>query len=130
MLFGDGLFNGIEEDREGRAEPPATPPGSNDREEVSSHPANRAANDDGHPNPTGKRLFDNAVLKTRGKILSIGTWSVRTLYLSEKLDNAMQEMNRKMDDILGLSEVRWPENRRPTKDKYTMTYSEMNTKMQ
>ena len=117
------LVNRIEEDREGRVEPPATLPDSNDREEVSSHPANRAANDDGHPNPTGRRLFDNAVLKTRGEILNIGTWNVRTLYRSGKLDNAVQEMNRMSIDILGLSEVRWTENGIIAKDKYTMIYS-------
>ena len=93
------VVNRIEEDRERRVAPPATLQDSNDREEVSSYLAKRAANDDGHPNPTGRRLFDNAVLKTRGEILNIGTWNVRTLYQSGKLDNAVQEMNRMSIDI-------------------------------
>ena len=67
------FVNRLEADNEGRVDSPATLRDRNDRE-VSSHPANRAANDDGHPNPAGRRLFDNAVLKTRGEISNIGTW--------------------------------------------------------
>ena len=60
------LVNRFETDKEGRVDPPATLSDTKAREEVSSHAANRAANDDGHPNPTGRSLFDNAVLKTTG----------------------------------------------------------------
>ena len=117
LQFVMDLVNRLGTDKERRVDPPATLPGTSDREEVSSHPVNRAANDDGHPNPTGRRLFDNAVLKTRGEILNIGTWNIRTLYQSGKLDNATQEMNRMSIDILGLSEVRWVENGRKMRDK-------------
>ena len=111
------LVNRLGTDKERRVDPLATLPGTSDREEVNSHPVNRAANDDGYPNPTRRRSFDNAILKTRGEILNIGTWNVRTLYQSGKLDNATQEMNRMSIDILGLSEVRWAENGRIMRDK-------------
>ena len=113
----------LEKDNERQVDPPATLPDTNDRDGVGSHRANRAANDDGHLNPTRSRLLHNAVLKTRGEILNIGTLNVRTLYQSGKLDNAVQEMNRMSIDMLGLSEVRWTENGRITRDKYTMLYS-------
>ena len=74
------LVNRLGRDKEERVDPPATLPDTNGREEDSSHPANRAASDDGHPSPTGRRLFGNAVLKTRGEILNIGTWNVKNLY--------------------------------------------------
>ena len=83
------LVSSFEKDKKGRVEPPATPPDTNDREEISSHPANRAGNDDDNANPTGRRLFDNAVLKTRGELLNIMTWNARTLYQSGKLDKTM-----------------------------------------
>ena len=56
------LANRLGTDKEGQVNSPATLPDTNDREEVSSHPANRAANDDGHPN------------KLRGSCLAMQYW--------------------------------------------------------
>ena len=47
------------------------------------------------------RLFSYEVaLKARRKPLRIGTWSIRTLYKTGKLDNAVQEMNNMNLDVM------------------------------
>ena len=81
------FVNRLGTDKERRVDPAATFPDTNDREEVRSHLANTAANDNGHPNLTGRRLFGNAALKNRGEILNIGMWNVRTLYQSGNQEN-------------------------------------------
>ena len=63
-------------------------------------------------------------MKTRGRILKIATWNVRILYQAGKFDNILQEMmDRLILDILELSETRWTDDGKTTRDKHSMLYS-------
>ena len=62
-------------------------------------------------------------MKTWGKFLNIGTWNVRTLYQTGKLDNLIQELNHMKIDIIGTTETRWTDTGKIVKDDYTMIYS-------
>ena len=62
-------------------------------------------------------------MKTQGKLLNIGTWNVRTLYQSGKLDNLIQELNHMKIDIMGIAETRWTDTGKIIKDDYTKIYS-------
>jgi exonuclease III len=56
--------------------------------------------------------------------MKIGFWNVRTLRESSKLKQVIKEMNNYKMDILGLSEVRWPEfGEMQTKEGITFLYS-------
>ena len=66
---------------------------------------------------------EEVVLKTRGKLLKLGTWYVRALYKAGSFDNALKEINTMKLDIIGLAEVRWTESGKIIKDDYTMIYS-------
>jgi len=97
----------IERYCDGEVGPPATNPNTNYREEASTPLASTTAFDEAIPNLNRRILFDTAVLKTRGRTLSIATWNVRTLYQPGKIDNVIQEMAEMKIDILGLAEKRW-----------------------
>ena len=45
----------------------------------------------------------------RDKILRIGTWNVRSLRTRGRLENLKMEMRRLDLDVLGISEMMWPE---------------------
>lgn len=53
----------------------------------------------------------------------IGTWNVRSLYQAEKAINVVREMQRLNIDILGCSEVRWPDSGHCTISDYHIYYS-------
>lgn len=55
--------------------------------------------------------------------IRFGTWNVKSLYMAGKLDNATKEMQRLKMDILGVSEVRWPNSGRIQSNSYAVYYS-------
>ena len=56
-------------------------------------------------------------------IVTIGTWNVRTLLQSGKLENIKKEMSRTGVNILGMSEMRWIGAGEIRSDKFKMIYS-------
>lgn len=58
----------------------------------------------------------------------MGTWNVRSLYEAGKLDNLILEMERLNIDILGISEVRWPDSGKCIREDVVMFYSGSNAK--
>ena len=95
-----------------------------DREEATSY-VNRDGNtnDDRSLNSQERLQSDENVLKTRKKLFKCGTWNVRTLYQSGKLENCVSEMERLDIDILGLAEVRWTESGRKELEDHTFIFS-------
>ena len=65
----------------------------------------------------------SAAFKTQDRNLVIATWNVRILYQAGKLDNAIQEMKKMKNDILGIAETRWTESDKIRKDSHTILYS-------
>ena len=55
--------------------------------------------------------------------IKIGTWNVRNLYQSGKLENVKQEMIRLNVNILGICETRWKSNGDIKSDEHRMIYS-------
>ena len=53
----------------------------------------------------------------------IGTWNVRTLYQTGKLENVKQEMDRMQFQVLGLAETRWTGKGLIQTGNKTMIYS-------
>ena len=66
---------------------------------------------------------DVVCLKIKRQPLRIGTWNVRTLYATGKLDNAIKEAKDMRIDILGLSEIRWTVSGKIQKKEHTIIYS-------
>jgi hypothetical protein len=46
----------------------------------------------------------------KNKMQGIGTWNIRTMLKTGKLENIKIEMNILDMNILGLCEIRWPDN--------------------
>ena len=92
---------------------------------LSENRSNRIiTNDDGNSKSNEEKLASDIVtLKPNQDALKIGTWNVRTLYQSGKIDNCMMEMERLQIDVLGLAEVRWTESGIINKGKYVMVFS-------
>jgi len=107
----------------GEVGPPATTSVINDREEDLSLASKRTVDDSSSLNPDGRLQLEGTALKTRGRILKIATWNVRTLYQAGKFDSILQEMDRLKLDILGLSETRWTDDGKISRDEHTMLYS-------
>ncbi|XP_047985756.1 craniofacial development protein 2-like [Leguminivora glycinivorella] len=61
--------------------------------------------------------------RKKNKPLLIGTWNVRSLIKTGKLENTIQEMKRLQLSILGLSEIKWSDNGIVNKDDVTLYYS-------
>lgn len=55
--------------------------------------------------------------------LKLGTWNMTRLFAAGKLDNLIREIERYKLDIIGLSEIRWPDSGRCVKEKATLYYS-------
>ena len=97
---------------------------NSDKEEESAASNCKSPENDGvTPKPEGNVAPDDGRLKTRGTLLRIGTWNVRTMFQAGKLDNAILETSRMRLDILGISELRWKEAGTVDKDEYVMVYS-------
>ena len=80
--------------------------------------------DDGlDSNPNGRSLPERVAVKTRNRLLRIGTWNVRALYQAGKLNNALKEMDNMKLDLLGISGCKWIDNGTYVKDDHIMTYS-------
>lgn len=68
-----------------------------------------------------KPLGENS--RTRRSCMRVATWNVKSLFAAGKLDNAIKEMKRMKIDLLGMSEVRWPESGTCKKDNTVLYYS-------
>ena len=97
----------------------------NNAKEEDGSPSNRKSseNDGVTPKPEGSVAPDDGRLKTRGTLLRIGTWNVRTMFQAGKLDNAILEMSRMNLDILGISELRWKEAGTVDRDEFVIVFS-------
>jgi uncharacterized protein YqeY len=84
----------------------------------------RSLNDESHDSDN---VSDPSVLLgkrgKRGKYLKIGTWNVRTMLRTGKLENIKHEMKRNELDILGLCEVRWRDEGEIESDGYRIMYT-------
>ena len=108
---------------DGEVGPPANNPDTNYREEATIPLASITAYDEAIPNLNRRIASDTAVLKTRGRTLSIATWNVRIVYQPRKIDNVIQEMAEMKIDILGLAETRWTNSGKFRKEGTAMVYS-------
>ena len=80
--------------------------------------------DDGKDsNPHGRSLPERVVLKTRNRLLRIGTRNVRALHQAGKLNNALKEMVNMKLDLQGISECKWTDNGIIVKGNHIMIYS-------
>ena len=61
--------------------------------------------------------------KSRAKKVTIGTWNVRTMHQSGKLENILQEMKRMEVNILGVAEMRWTGAGEANSEGYKILYS-------
>ena len=95
----------------------------NDREETSDLGSNGSQYDEGDLNSSERSSSDDARMKTRGRMFKFGTWNVRTLYQSGKLDNCIREMERVGVDVLGIAETRWTDSGRIDKDGHVFIFS-------
>ena len=66
-----------------------------------------SSNDDSGQNPSGRPQSDVRKWKTRGKVLRIVAWNVRTLFKAGNYDNLFLDMEDMKLDILGISGLDW-----------------------
>ena len=77
---------------------------------------------DTHAQQVGPDRYPVTALKNKTE-LKVGTWNVRTLFQSGKLENLKKETVRCNINIMGVSEVRWKGAGKITTDKHTFVYS-------
>lgn len=75
------------------------------------------------PRPT---LDGGRVLRITGRKINIATWNVRSMYASGKLANTIKEMKRLNIEILGISEMRWPQSGKCVSGNYIVYHSGSN----
>jgi len=68
------------------------------------------------------RIRKTQILTTKEQT-RIGTWNVRTLYITGKLAQVTIEMQKYKLHILGVSEMRWTESGKMMSDGITVYYS-------
>ena len=93
------------------------------REEDIEFLVSTTTDDNKDSNPHGRSLPERVALKTRKRLLCIGTWNVRTLHQAGKLNNAIKEMDNMKLDLLAISECKWTDNWTIVKDDHIVTYS-------
>lgn len=103
--------------------PPAVGSSKNYREGGDTLVNKNICNEEVRSKPSGRRISDKNVLKTRGVVLKIATWNVRSLYQAGKYDNLCLEMNDLKIDILGVSETRWTGDGKISENGKVMVYS-------
>ena len=101
------------------SEPPALASTRSDREEEAALESDIRLNEGCSSNRSRRLQTDVGCLKTKRQPLRIGTWNVRSLYATGKLDNAIKEAKDINIDILGLSEIRWTGSGKIQKEQLT-----------
>ena len=105
------------------SEPPALASTQSDREEEVALESDIRLNEGCSSNRSRRLQTDVGCLKTKRQPLRIGTWNVRSVYATGKLDNAIKEAKYMNIDILGLSEIRWTGSGKIQKEQHTILYS-------
>ena len=81
-------------------------------------------NEETRPNPASSRPATvGRQLKTRRRMLKIGTWNVRTLHKPGNYHNLKAEMAALQLDILGTAETRWIDDEKISDEDYVTFYS-------
>jgi len=99
---------------------------SNEANSVKGIPVNDSESSLGtavHGQPVAPDCYQATVCNITKQSLKIGTWNVRTLFQSGKLDNVKLEMTRLKVNILGICETRWTGSGEFNSDNFRVLYS-------
>ena len=108
----------------GDSGPSAEEPLNNDRGGNPSIVTKAAKNEETCPNSaSGRPVMDVRQLKTRRRMLKIGTWNIRTLYKPGNYHNLKAEMAALKLDNLGIAETRWINDGKISDEDYMTLYS-------
>ena len=75
------------------------------------------------PRTPQSQATDQQHLKIRKQHIRIGTWNVRTLHQSGKLENLILEAEALNVDILGITETRWKDAGYTRKENFSFIHS-------